>query len=205
MKRVLFTIFAAGCLLAALATITLAIRSYWIDELLGWETRDFPTASSLDRRIYSLQLSAGGLRLSYTHEELPSLSTTSYDALRFLYTTRTEYFHEHDRVLYPQAMTFTAILPNYWGFSYHAPRYDTLGIAGGPDRFLGWHTLIFPAWILVPVLLLPPARWLFLFFGPWRRQRRARANGCPICAYDLRMHTPGQKCPECGTLVTLKK
>jgi hypothetical protein len=26
-----------------------------------------------------------------------------------------------------------------------------------------------------------------------------RENLCPTCSYDLCAHTPGQRCPECGT------
>lgn len=28
---------------------------------------------------------------------------------------------------------------------------------------------------------------------------RQRNNLCPTCRYDLRAHSPGQTCPECGT------
>jgi len=26
---------------------------------------------------------------------------------------------------------------------------------------------------------------------------------CPNCRYDLRAHTPGDKCPECGTTIPI--
>ncbi|GEM_PF-3665590 len=35
-----------------------------------------------------------------------------------------------------------------------------------------------------------------------RRQRRAGL--CPKCHYDLRAHAPGNKCPECGTVIPSK-
>jgi hypothetical protein len=31
--------------------------------------------------------------------------------------------------------------------------------------------------------------------------RRLEPGLCPSCSYDLRAHQPGQKCPECGTLI----
>jgi rubrerythrin len=35
------------------------------------------------------------------------------------------------------------------------------------------------------------------------RRRRARMDPgkqpCPTCGFDLRAHSPGDKCPECGT------
>ena len=38
----------------------------------------------------------------------------------------------------------------------------------------------------------------------WRvavRRRRSRRNCCLECGYDLRAHKPGDRCPECGTVV----
>ena len=41
----------------------------------------------------------------------------------------------------------------------------------------------------------------------WLRSRSIKANMewmnglCPTCSYDLRAHAPGQRCPECGTLI----
>jgi ribosomal protein L32 len=36
-----------------------------------------------------------------------------------------------------------------------------------------------------------------------RRRKAANAAGlCPKCGYDLRAHHAGDKCPECGTLIS---
>jgi hypothetical protein len=58
-------------------------------------------------------------------------------------------------------------------------------------------------------LILPyPAVWLLsaaitaIFGFLWFRRRQQNREGlCPRCGYDLRAHRPGQKCPECGTLI----
>ena len=199
MARLLFTILAALSLVGALVATGLTVRSYWADEKLGWETRDFPTPAILDRRIYVTHLSAGGLKISYTSEYLPRLSPREYAAFRDVYPVRTGYYCYHEKVGYPHATTFTDTLPNYWGFSFHAPRFDTVGIPGTTDRLLGWYVLIFPAWLLVPLLALLPTRWVFLHRGRWRRERLERLHCCAACGYDLHMRAAGQKCPECGT------
>ena len=44
---------------------------------------------------------------------------------------------------------------------------------------------------------------LVFFF---QRQRTAFCKGCcPHCSYDLRAHKPGDKCPECGTVISSTK
>ena len=42
---------------------------------------------------------------------------------------------------------------------------------------------------------------LLAFRSIRRRRRVARVGLCAKCGYDLRAHGPGDKCPECGTLV----
>jgi hypothetical protein len=57
-------------------------------------------------------------------------------------------------------------------------------------------------YLIATLLTLPVGRWLVLgrIAGiRWRkRKRRTRLGLCTHCAYDLRAHTPGQRCPECG-------
>jgi hypothetical protein len=54
-----------------------------------------------------------------------------------------------------------------------------------------------PYWSCLP-FLLP----LLLFL---RRSRRPAPGFCSTCGYDLRAHHPGEKCPECGTVIPEKK
>ena len=53
-------------------------------------------------------------------------------------------------------------------------------------------------WLLALLALLN----LFLYWRKIRRKKRlADAGLCPKCAYDLRAHKAGDKCPECGAIV----
>jgi hypothetical protein len=57
--------------------------------------------------------------------------------------------------------------------------------------------LFVPIWFIAVIALFVPATWVIS-----RLQRRRVPPGhCPTCRYDLRAHAPGQKCPECGTVI----
>jgi len=69
--------------------------------------------------------------------------------------------------------------------------------------------------------ILRTSYWIHLPFAPfiallassailihWRLQtlkhrRQNRQGLCPTCSYDLRAHHPGQRCPECGTPISI--
>jgi hypothetical protein len=54
-----------------------------------------------------------------------------------------------------------------------------------------------PTWFILPFLLIYPMLWLHAKI----RRRQICPGTCPSCHYDLRAHAPGQKCPECGTVI----
>jgi hypothetical protein len=60
---------------------------------------------------------------------------------------------------------------------------------------------ICPAWFPIPFLLVIPG----MYAGRWIRKRkfhrRLAAGCCAHCGFDLRAHKPGEKCPECSTLI----
>ena len=55
-----------------------------------------------------------------------------------------------------------------------------------------------PLWFPLLLFLILPAVWLRRFRSERRKQREGL---CRQCGYDLRAHSPGQVCPECGTPV----
>ena len=62
------------------------------------------------------------------------------------------------------------------------------------------YCLRLPFWPLMLLMLCAPT----LLVRLERRKRAAIKQGlCRTCNYDLRAHTSGQKCPECGTTIPL--
>ena len=69
----------------------------------------------------------------------------------------------------------------------------------------GFAAIISYTYFFLLFMLLPIWRVIRLVFHKLqqRRQRRRLArNLCVNCAYDLRAHAAGGKCPECGTLIS---
>lgn len=63
----------------------------------------------------------------------------------------------------------------------------------------------YPVWFLESPLAWPTLLATFpaaLSLLAWRRHRQRNCHGlCPTCSYDLRAHKPGERCPECGTVM----
>ncbi len=59
-------------------------------------------------------------------------------------------------------------------------------------------------WLIAFISGLFPAYKLFLAIRAFYSRRKAKSVGlCPTCSYDLRAHTPGSNCPECGTPISV--
>jgi hypothetical protein len=56
-----------------------------------------------------------------------------------------------------------------------------------------------PLWLVAGVLAALPT-WYAT--GLIRSRHRKRQGDCPTCGYDLRAHATGERCPECGTVVS---
>ena len=73
------------------------------------------------------------------------------------------------------------------------------GIPYGTDHNENALHIAIPHWFALILLAVGPV-WNLI--GLLRR-RKHRAGFCPNCSYDLRAHKPGDKCPECGALITI--
>jgi hypothetical protein len=54
---------------------------------------------------------------------------------------------------------------------------------------------LMPVWLPLGLLLLLPGRFLWT---RWKGRQRT-LGGCRTCGYDMRGHSTGKCCPECGT------
>ena len=96
--------------------------------------------------------------------------------------------------------------PDYVEHHDHPSLPYRLGFSHGyfHDEWEGWVTacrvIAAPAWFVALVLALWPA-WCLVTLPARRRAARIAAGLCAACAYDLRAHRPGQKCPECGRVI----
>jgi hypothetical protein len=65
---------------------------------------------------------------------------------------------------------------------------------------IAYWCIVLSYWLPFLITAILPAAWLITRVG--RTKRRWKKLGlCLHCGYDLRAHQPGDKCPECGTLI----
>lgn len=94
-----------------------------------------------------------------------------------------------------------------WGFTFNSsatsvpPIHRPAGMTPYPPGRHEEFTISIPDW-------LPLMAFLALACASYRRGGQLRvkarlADGlCPQCSYDLRAHQSGDKCPDCGTLIS---
>ena len=88
-------------------------------------------------------------------------------------------------------------LNNACGFTY--ARIDTAPAPFTPLTTIARITVL-PYWFLLTLFLAYPILYpLTRRLRAWRTNLKNHQGLCPTCAYDLRAHTPGTNCPECGT------
>ena len=77
----------------------------------------------------------------------------------------------------------------------------SVGVGWSYSCVLFDHSLSVPIWALVIGTAIAPTWWVL------RRKFPAKLpmGLCRNCRYDLRAHKPGNKCPECGTMVARKE
>jgi hypothetical protein len=183
MKHRLFTFASAMSLILCVATVALCVRSYWVEDTVGWCSGRIELGPKKYRGTWRGLLSSSG-RLSIGHDIRNAFKP----------------------VLLPQ-------VPRGWWHesrsspeSYHRLPHSIWGRLGFcRTQWTDTDSYIFsleqvnywcPHWALALPLALSPAWWAIQYV---RHRNRARAAICQTCGYDLRA-TP-DLCPECGTPV----
>jgi hypothetical protein len=180
-------------LLLLIPLITFWIRSYRHEEAVNYRT------NSLTH--YVLIPFNGSLHLEINYEAHgrfgnPRGTSTGYWSYSF---PPDQFIPRRDPLEFIHPIQF-----NRLGFAW-ANGYKLLSIPSPPGSDLmglcdEFPTIILacPFWLLTLLALSPPAR---ILIGALLLRRRRAQGLCPKCQYDRRAHQPGQKCPECGTVV----
>jgi hypothetical protein len=92
---------------------------------------------------------------------------------------------------------------NFLGLSHYDP-WGTMGLwmddPAPLSKDVRGTVTTAPYWLLALLTAIPA----LLGARRWRRARHlARLGLCRHCGYDLRAHQPGERCPECGTVVPI--
>jgi hypothetical protein len=177
-------------LVLALAAAALWIDSLWHERMFIFSREAYRGNSYIEKRL-TLESASGGLHL-YWVSATAALSDLPWEDRQ----NHWDFIHESRMTEgYPDFSDEILSGTRLAGFGLGFVR----GFMHMPWRG-GWQCeLIFPHAALV-IPLSAPACILFI-----KRVRRRKQDGrfrCLRCSYDLRAHHPGEKCPECGTIIS---
>ena len=172
MPKRLFPILAGISLALAIGAMGLCGVSYWLG--FGVQHLSMPTAQGVSR-YNGINARAGGLRVFRGQVQVRSGAGSVQSGWGW---------HWYRRYPLRAPVSWTREL---W-FAQVTQR--TPGVRLGEVHI--------PLWFPTLLFLILPAVWLRRFRSERRKQREGL---CRQCGYDLRAHSPGQVCPECGTTV----
>lgn len=156
-------------------TLTLEVRSYWINDVLrlhssrGWWKRSLGVSS--DPGILTFSLDYEDIAENYQSAVRPRRNKL-----------------EHDIQYAAQPAGYPS------GYVERFSKQTTTVVGGVYD--ISWTAIFIPHWAFVLAFCVLPLMWTWRFVV--RRRRLRPKNLCRKCGYDLRA-TPS-RCPECGRL-----
>jgi hypothetical protein len=200
MRRWLFNIVTTFSLLLLVITICFGIRSYFAFDNFYLSLPQFGDITA-DNGM-SIATGKGGMRLEFTRRGEWQNGTLQSQ------THRVGWGHSSRAPAY-YPILLNPLNPEIHGFSWHGFEHLTHRHAIPKGMGSGYGVvyqtyLLAPLWAWsIPWTFLPIIYWTFI-----RKRRRIAtriAQGlCLVCGYDLRSHSPGQRCPECGTEILAK-
>jgi hypothetical protein len=172
MRRVLHKALAVLSLILLAATLVVWVRSYWRQD----------SAETAGHTTWGVMSRLGAITFSHTEKNFVATR-------RWTTQNITPGWH--------------AIRETGFWFHYQTTEeeWELFSPPGTPlpnvHMLVRSKTFTIPYWFPTLLFAAVPAWWFFLYL----RRRRTPAGHCPTCRYDLRAHAPGQKCPECGTVI----
>ena len=97
--------------------------------------------------------------------------------------------------------TFKPIRWRVLGFGYSHEEHIMRGLSARGWIVKGnsdFQVATVPLWFVLGLMLILPVRWVWLTV---RGRGEIPECACKVCRYDLRAHSAGQRCPECGTVI----
>lgn len=89
---------------------------------------------------------------------------------------------------------------SFWSTDHFPNRYISTRGEIWLQRFDGRYVHLYSYYQIAIAALFPLT---IAFYLVLRRSHPPQPSLCPNCSYDLRAHTPGQSCPECGTPISI--
>ena len=211
MTRRLLNLVTALSLLVCVATVVMAVRSYFVGEQWNFAPRPAPPiAGAPGPWTQSWHVASEHGRLMFLNTKLPDPQGPGGRP------SRAPGYEHRSSVSVPRGGNPFGYgtpkgerhvsVPGVEFFSRPAQVIpapspplagDQPGTYLGDATLTGWRYVGVSWWLLAAVASILPARWAWR----WRRERRAKRLGqnlCVRCGYDLR-GTP-DRCPECGTI-----
>jgi hypothetical protein len=202
----LVRVCVVASLLLLAATVTLWVRSYFVQDLFKRFVNSAVSSGprSLEFRVHTetLQSYRGRWRLDVL-DQTTFQTGTAEDAAR-LAIDWTEAWHVPAAAVSSSAPAWGT--QSRWnGLGFYA-KHEGVVMKNGvsrplvfpvqnPDLKLVWYLAGTPFWIVAAGFAMPPAVWLAMML---RARNRKAGQLCVHCGYDIRA-TP-HRCPECGRI-----
>jgi hypothetical protein len=173
--RVAFHVLALTSLILFIATVSMWVRGYFVEDSFGRVGTNYPTHA----RFWSIYAGRAGFGIHRMDVFSPNAPYTDVPAeYRWQWTSR------------PSTVTLYYGLPLLNSGVSRVHRNSV----GDADDVLDTKSMACGTWLPTLIFFPLPAIW---FWQLYRRQKRPTPGHCPTCGYDLRASP--DRCPECGT------